>query len=39
MRAKDLLGLHASVKLARQDGTDEELNEARMAVEKVLKTL
>ncbi|SMR52868.1 unnamed protein product [Zymoseptoria tritici ST99CH_3D1] len=38
-RAKDLLSLHSSVKMAHQDGTDHELNEARRAVEKVLSTL
>ncbi|KAK3054411.1 hypothetical protein LTR09_004679 [Extremus antarcticus] len=38
-RAKDLLDLHANVKLAHQDGIDKELNEAREAVEKVLRTL
>ncbi|CAK4031327.1 Hypothetical predicted protein [Lecanosticta acicola] len=38
-RAKDLLDLHGSVKLAHQDGTDKELNEARDAVAKVLRTL
>ena len=38
-RAKDLLQLHATVKLAHQDGTDKDLNEARDAVEKVLRML
>ncbi|KAK5172256.1 uncharacterized protein LTR77_003894 [Saxophila tyrrhenica] len=38
-RAKDLLHLHSTVKLAHQDGTDRELNEAREAVEKVLRAL
>jgi hypothetical protein len=38
-RAKDLLDLHATVKLAHQDGTDVDLNEARDAVERVLRTL
>jgi hypothetical protein len=38
-RAKDLLDLHATVKLAHQDGTDIDLNEARDAVERVLRTL
>jgi len=35
-RAKDLLELHATVKVAHQGGTDKELNDARKAVEKVL---
>lgn len=38
-RAKDLLSLHGTVKLAHQDGTDKELNEAREAVAKVLSAL
>ena len=38
-RAKDLLELHGTVKLAHQDGTDKGLNEAREAVAKVLRTL
>jgi len=38
-RAKDLLELHADVKLAHADGTDPELIEARRAVEKVLREL
>jgi hypothetical protein len=38
-RAKDLLELHADVKLAHADGTDPELIEARRAVEKVLRDL
>ncbi|EME38326.1 hypothetical protein DOTSEDRAFT_141038 [Dothistroma septosporum NZE10] len=38
-RAKDLLELHGTVKLAHQDGTDKDLNEARDAVAKVLRTL
>lgn len=38
-RAKDLLELHADVKLAHADGTDPELIEARQAVEKVLRDL
>lgn len=38
-RAKDLLDLHGSVKLAHQDGTDKELNEAREAVANVLRDL
>lgn len=36
-RAKDLLELHAEVKVAHQDGTDKELNNAREAVAKVLR--
>lgn len=36
-RAKDLLSLHATVKLAHQDGTDEELNDAREAVARVMR--
>lgn len=38
-RAKDLLDLHRTVKLAHQDGTDKELNAARDAVARVLRTL
>lgn len=38
-RAKDLLELHADVKLAHADGTDRELIEARQAVERVLRDL
>jgi hypothetical protein len=38
-RAKDLLELHADVKLAHADGTDPELIEARRAVEKVSREL
>lgn len=38
-RAKDLVHLHAEVKVAHQDGTDRELNEAREAVAKVLSEL
>lgn len=38
-RAKDLLELHADVKLAHADGTDRELNEARQAVADVLAGL
>lgn len=38
-RAKDLLDLHGSVKLAHQDGTDHELNTARDAVAKALRDL
>ncbi|KAK5693297.1 hypothetical protein LTR17_025139 [Elasticomyces elasticus] len=38
-RARDLVQLHAEVKVAHQDGTDKELNEAREAVAKVLREL
>lgn len=38
-RAKDLLELHADVKMAHADGTDKELNEAREAVAGVLASL
>jgi len=38
-RAKDLLELHATVKVAHQGGTDRELNDARQAVESVLRNL
>ncbi|KAK0947610.1 hypothetical protein LTR29_000867 [Friedmanniomyces endolithicus] len=38
-RARNLVQLHASVKVAHQDGTDWELNEAREAVAKVLREL
>lgn len=38
-QAKDLVALHASIKVAQQDGTDKELNEAREAVQKVLRSL
>ncbi|KAK1823267.1 hypothetical protein LTR12_002340 [Friedmanniomyces endolithicus] len=38
-RARSLVHLHASVKVAHQDGTDRELNEAREAVSKVLREL
>lgn len=38
-RARDLLDLHAEVKLAHADGTDRELIEAREAVERVLRDL
>ena len=38
-RAKDLLELHAEVKVAHQDGTDKELNEARETVSRVLRDL
>ena len=38
-RAKDLIALHSDVKVAHQDGTDKELNDARAAVQRVLRTL
>ncbi|KAK5692236.1 hypothetical protein LTR17_025447 [Elasticomyces elasticus] len=38
-RARDLVQLHAEVKVAHQDGTDKDLNEAREAVAKVLREL
>ena len=38
-RAKDLLELHSTVKVAHQDGSDEELNNARDAVRRVLRQL
>ncbi|KAK0259999.1 hypothetical protein LTR91_015009 [Friedmanniomyces endolithicus] len=38
-RARNLVQLHASVKVAHQDGTDRELNEAREAVAKVMREL
>lgn len=38
-RAKDLLGLHGTVKLAHQDGTDLELNRARDDVDRVMRGL
>ncbi len=38
-RARNLVQLHASVKVAHQDGTDRELNQAREAVAKVLREL
>lgn len=38
-RAKDLLDLHATIKLAHKDGTDKDLDEARESVEKVLRSL
>ena len=34
-----MLELHSNVKLAHQDGTDKELNDAREAVAKVLREL
>lgn len=36
-RAKDLLELHAAVKVAHQDGTDPELERARRDVERVVR--
>lgn len=38
-RAKDLLELHAAVKVAHQDGTDHELERAREDVERVARAL
>lgn len=38
-RAKDLLELHAVVKVAHQDGTDRELERAREDVERVARGL
>ncbi|CZT17703.1 uncharacterized protein RCC_03540 [Ramularia collo-cygni] len=38
-RAKDLLNLHGTVKVAHQDGIDKELQHAREAVAKVLRDL
>ncbi|KAK5109773.1 hypothetical protein LTR62_006505 [Meristemomyces frigidus] len=38
-RAKDLVQLHAEVKVAHADGADRELNEARNVVAKVLRDL
>lgn len=38
-RAKDLLQLHATVKVAHQDGTDHELIRARKDVERVMQGL
>lgn len=38
-RAKDLLELHAAVKVAHQDGTDRELEQAREDVERVVRGL
>lgn len=38
-RAHDLLELHYSVKIAHQDGTDKELNDAREAVAEVMRSL
>lgn len=38
-RAKDLLHLHSDVKVARPDGVDKDLNQAREAVAKVLRSV
>ena len=38
-RAKDLLELHATFKVAHPDGSNPGLNEAREAVERVLRTM
>ena len=38
-RAKDLINLHSSVKLAHRDGVDYELLEARKQVQKILNGL
>ncbi|KAK4565310.1 hypothetical protein LTR86_003927 [Recurvomyces mirabilis] len=38
-RAKDLVELHAEVKVAHADGTDEQLEDARHAVAMVLRDL
>ncbi len=38
-RAKDLIELHTTVKMAHQDGTDKALNEAREAVQKVIASI
>ncbi|KAK3067786.1 hypothetical protein LTR53_015131 [Teratosphaeriaceae sp. CCFEE 6253] len=38
-RAKDLVQLHARVKVAHQDGADRELDEAREAVARVLREM
>lgn len=38
-RAKDLIALHADIKVAHRDGTDQDLNEAREAVQRVLRSL
>jgi len=38
-RARDLLELHATVKVAHQGGVDKELNDAREAVAGVLRSL
>ena len=38
-RAKDLLELHANVKVANLEGMNSDLNDARQAIEKVLRRL
>lgn len=38
-RAKDLLELHATFNVAHPNGSNLELNEARDAVERVMRTL
>lgn len=38
-RAKDLLELHTTFKLAHSDGSNQGLNEARDAVERVMRKL
>ncbi|WPG98892.1 Hypothetical protein R9X50_00169200 [Acrodontium crateriforme] len=38
-RARDLLDLHSTVKLAHQDGIDKELNAAREDVARVMRSL
>jgi hypothetical protein len=38
-RAKDLVELHAEVKVAHQDGANRELNDARDTVARVLREL
>ncbi|KAI7365357.1 hypothetical protein KC336_g21411 [Hortaea werneckii] len=38
-RAKDLLELHTSVKVAHQDGSMSGLNDARDAIAKVLREI
>jgi hypothetical protein len=38
-RAKDLIELHATFRTAHPDGNNPELNEARAAVERVMRTM
>ncbi|EMC95382.1 hypothetical protein BAUCODRAFT_539120 [Baudoinia panamericana UAMH 10762] len=38
-RARDLLELHAEVKVAHQHGNDRELSEARQAVDRIMNEL
>ena len=38
-RAKELIALHASIKVAHEDGTDPELTKAREAVQEALADL